>query len=234
MMKKGSKSLAQKTADEIYDMIFKEHVFQPGERLPNENDFSDDLGISRSTLREAIRILVLQGVLEVKRGSGTFVTSDVGLFDDFGINNFDRVRIRLKDLYELRLLFEPQVAAIACRRATEEELDYIYEQGRIVAQIIREGKDRTEADQEFHKAIIMASHNDFMIRLIPLINRAVSESIFINSSGVTLAEDTLRDHALLMDFLRKRDVRGAQNAMEIHIHHAIHTLNLNKDEDPLF
>ena len=202
--------------------------------MPNENDFSDDLGISRSTLREAIRILVLQGVLEVKRGSGTFVTSDVGLFDDFGINNFDRVRIRLKDLYELRLLFEPQVAAIACRRATEEELDYICEQGKIVAQIIREGKDRTEADQEFHKAIIMASHNDFMIRLIPLINRAVSESIFINSSGVTLAEDTLRDHALLMDFLRKRDVRGAQNAMEIHIHHAIHTLNLNKDEDPLF
>lgn len=234
MMKKPSKSLAQKTVDEIYDMIVKEHTFQPGAKLPNENELSDDLGISRATLREAIRMLSLQGVLEVRRGKGTFVTSDMSVFDDFGISNFDRIRIRLKDLYEMRLIFEPQVTALACRRATDEELEYICSQGEIVAQIIRDGKDRTEADQEFHKAIIMASHNDFMIRLIPLINRAVSESIFINSSGTTLAENTLRDHAMIMEFLCQRDEQGARNAMEIHIHHAIHTLKLNQERDPLF
>ena len=234
MRKKNTKSLAQQTADEIYDMIIREHTFQPGDKLPNENELSDSLGLSRSTLREAIQILTAQGILKVKRGSGTFITNDTSLFNDFGLSNFDRIRIKLKDLYEMRLLFEPQVTELACRRATEEELNYICEQGEIVAQIIRDGKDRTESDQEFHKAIIMASHNDFMIRLIPLINRAVSESIFINASGTTLAENTLRDHAMIMEFLRKRDERGARNAMEIHIHHAIHTLNLNREEDPLF
>ncbi len=82
-----------------------------------------------------------------------------------------------------------------------------------------------------------------MIRLIPLINRAVSESIFVGgervsdtsgNSGDLLAEETLRDHGLIMEFLRKRDGRGARNAMEIHIHHAIHTLGLNRLRDPLF
>lgn len=233
-MKKSSKSLAQKTADEIYDMIIKEQTFKPGDKLPNENELSDSLGISRATLREAIRILSLQGVLEVMRGKGTYVTSDMELFNDYGMGNFDRILIRLKDLYEMRLLFEPQVTAIACRRASQEEIDKICEMGETVARIIKEGKDRTEADQEFHKLIVMASHNDFMIRLIPLINKAVSESIYINSNSEILAEDTLHDHALIMEFLRKHDEFGAKYAMEIHIHHAIHTLNLNNEADPIY
>lgn len=234
MMKRIKKSLAQQTADEIYEMIVKEHTLKPGEKLPNENDLSGELGISRATLREAIRILSLQGVLEVRRGKGTFVTGDMQLFNDYGLGDLNRIRIRLKDLYEMRLLFEPPVAALACRRATEEELLYILAQGEAVARLIHGGKDRTAADQEFHKAIVMASHNDFMIRLIPLINRAVSESIYLNSNGETLAENTLRDHALMMEFFQQRDAMGAKRAMEIHIHHAIYTLNLNSEEEPLY
>lgn len=233
-MKNTSTSLAQKTADEIYDMIIKEHTFNPGDKLPNENELSDSLGISRATLREAIRILSLQGILEVMRGKGTFVTNDAALFDDYGMGNFDRIRVRLKDLYELRLIFEPQVAALACRRATQEEINKICIQGEEVAKIICEGKDRTEADKEFHKLIVMASHNDFMIRFIPMINKAVSESIYLNSNSKILAEDTLRDHALIMEFLQKHDELGTKYAMEIHIHHAIHNLNLNNGEDPLY
>lgn len=234
IMKKSSKSLAQKTADEIYDMIIKDKVYNPGEKLPNENELSDSLGISRATLRESIRILSLQGVLEVQRGKGTFVTNDMELFNDYGMGNFDRIRIRLKDLYEMRLIFEPRIAALACRRASEEEIEKICLQGKAVAKLIGEGKDRTEADQEFHRLIVMASHNDFMIRLIPLINKAVRESISLKSNAELLAEETLRDHALIMEFLRKHDELGARYAMEIHIHHAIHTLNLNDGTDPIY
>lgn len=234
---KDVRNLAQRTADEIYDMIFRERRFQPGGKLPNENELSAELGISRATLREAIRILALQGILEVRRGAGTFVTGESALFDDYGIGGLEHVRIRLKDLYETRLLFEPPVTELACLRASDSELDAICRQGEAVAGLIRAGRDRTEADQEFHRSIILASHNEFMIRLIPLINRAVSESIFVGAnppSGDLLAEETLRDHGLIMEFLRKRDGRGARNAMEIHIHHAIHTLGLNRLRDPLF
>ena len=236
MMKKPVKSLSQRTADRIYDMIVKERVLQPGERLPNENDFSAELGISRATLREAIRILAHQGILEVRRGSGTFVSEEKALFDDCGIGRFGHIRVRLKDLYEMRLLFEPAAAEMACRRAANGELEEICRKGETVAAIIHAGKDRTEADQAFHRDIILASHNEFMIRLVPLVNRAVSESIYLNATSSAkdiLAEDTLRDHALIMEFLRQRDGRGARNAMEIHIHHAIHTLHLDQERDLL-
>jgi len=234
MSKKVKKGLAQITADELYDMIVIQKKFQPGEKLPNENELSEYLEISRATLRDAIRILSLQGILEVHRGKGTFVVQDSSIFNDYGFGDLERVRIRLKDLYEMRLLFEPEVSAMACRRATDSELKFIFDKGEYVAQIIREGKNRTEADQEFHKAIVLAAHNEFMIRLIPLINKAVSDSIFYTSNGETLAENTLRDHALLMEFLQKRDAEGAKYAMSVHIHHAIHTLNLNAEEEPIF
>lgn len=232
-MKINAQSLSQQTADRIYDMIVKEHLYQPGEQLPNELILSETLGISRTTLRDAIRMLTLQGVLEVQRGKGTFVTKDNRIIGNFGLDNFERIRIRLKDLFEMRLLFEPQVAALACRRGTQAEMDAICRQGQRVAGLIEKGIDRTEADQEFHQMIIAAAHNEFLIHLLPMINRAVSESIMIESNGGTLAEDTIRDHALIMEFLQKRDERGVRNAMEIHIHHAVHTLNLNNGREQI-
>jgi len=228
-MNKSNISLTQITEDKIYDMIVKNKTFKLGEKLPNENEFSKILGVSRVTLRAAIKSLSMQGILDVKRGKGTFVTNDFKPFDDFGIGDLTRTRIRLKDLYELRLMFEPQVSYIACQRATDDEIKNICKLGELVAKNIREGEDRTKSDQEFHKAIVIASHNDFMIRLIPMINRAVSDSIFIASNGKPLAENTLCDHLLIMEFLRRRDSAGVKNAMEIHIRHAMYELNLNDE-----
>lgn len=234
-MKTDKKSLSQQTADKIYNMIVKEHLYQPGEQLPNELALSEQLGVSRTTLRDAVRVLTLQGVLEVRRGKGTFVTASEAIVGNHGLENFDRIRIKLKDLFEMRLLFEPQVVAIACRRGTDAEIAAICKQGELVAELIRTNKDRTAADQEFHRLIVAAAHNDFMDQLIPLINRAVDEAIHICiHQGYVLAEETVHDHALIMEFLKKRDAVGAKNAMEIHIHHAIHTLELNQDAESIF
>ena len=71
-----SKMLADSTAQRISKMIDDDGRFQPGDKLPNENEFSAELGVSRSTLREAIRILTTNGVLEIQRGKGTFVTAN--------------------------------------------------------------------------------------------------------------------------------------------------------------
>ena len=231
---KDKKSLSQQTADKIYEMITKEHLYQPGEQLPNELILSEQLGISRTTLRDAVRMLTLQGVLEVRRGKGTFVSTEDAVLGNYGLDNFDRIRIKLKDLFELRLIFEPQVVALACRRGSDEEIEAICKQGEVVAEITRKGKNRTAADQEFHRLIVAAAHNDFMNHLIPLINRAVDEAIFIGSSKEDLSQNTIQDHALIMEFLKKRDETGAKNAMEIHIHHAIHTLELNKEKESIF
>ena len=220
------KSRSQQAAETLYNQIVVEKRLAPGEKLPNELDLSRDLGVSRTTLREALRDLTVQGVLEVRRGRGTFVSEQAGQVEDFGFSSLDHVRGQLRDLFELRSIFEPRAARLACQRASREELAEILYQGEEVARCIREGKDRTAADRDFHAAIVRATHNEFMVRLLPMINQAVETAIGSGEDQEALAQITLRDHALLLEFLQKRDESGAEHAMAIHMHHAIDEMGL--------
>lgn len=226
-MKKAN--LSRQTARRLYSLIAAEKKIAPGEKLPNELELSREMGVSRATLREAIRELVTQGVLEVRRGRGTFVSEQVAEINDFGFSALDRVKGQLRDLFELRAVFEPEIAALACRRAGAEELADILARGEQVAACIRAGEDRTRADREFHAAIVRAAHNEFMVRLLPVISQAVETAIVTDEHGDRLAEDTLRDHALLMEFFRKRDPEGARHAMAIHMRHAMDEMGLEMD-----
>ena len=222
------KSLSQQTAERLYTMIVVERRLAPGEKLPNEVELSKDLGVSRTTLREALHALASRKVLEVRRGRGTFVSPQVEHINDYGFSDLDQVRGELRDLFELRTIFEPSAARLACRRATPEEMVEILARGEAVDQCIRAGQDRTEADREFHAAIVRATHNSFMMRLLPMINQAVATAVVTGRHKDQLAEDTRRDHALLMDFFRKRDADGAAHAMAIHMHHSIDVMELEE------
>lgn len=225
-------SLTQQTAQRLYGRIVAEGGLAPGDKLPNELDLSRELGVSRTTLREAVRMLTAQGVLEVRRGKGTFVSDRVEDIDDFGFTGLSRVKGQLRDLFELRSIFEPQAARLACRRATAEERADILSKGRAVEDCIRAGTDRTRADAAFHAAIVRATHNEFMVRLLPLIQRAVATAVETGDDARRLAEDTLRDHALLLEFFARGDEEGACHAMAIHMRHAVDEMGLGEREKP--
>lgn len=222
-MEKGN--LSQQTADRLYAMIVVEKRIAVGEKLPNEVNLSQELGVGRTTLREAIRTLAAQGVLQVQRGKGTFVSPQVNEINDFGFSDFTRMQGQLRDLFELRRIVEPSAARLACQRASEEELAEILHWGSLVADCIQSGNDRTEADRAFHSAIVRATHNEFLMRLLPMIHQAV-EGAIVTSDQPTLAEDTLRDHGLIMDFMKNRDADGAEHAMAIHMQHSIRSMHL--------
>lgn len=221
-------SLSQQTARRLYNLIAAEKKLSPGEKLPNELELSQEMGVSRATLREAIRELATQGVLEVRRGLGTFVSPRVEEIEDFGFSALDQVKGQLRDLFELRAVFEPEMAALACRRASPEELADILAQGERVAAAIRAGEDRTQADRAFHAAIVRATHNEFMARLLPVISQAVETAVGSGDHKDRLAEYTLRDHALLMEFFTKRDPEGARCAMAVHMRHAMDEMGLDR------
>ena len=220
------KSLSQQTAERLYNAIAAEGHFAPGEKLPNELAWSRELGVSRTTLREAIRTLAAQGVLEVRRGKGTFVARRREGLDPLGFGSLDRVRGQLRDLFELRGLLEPPVARLACQRATEEELQDILAKGEAVERCIRAGEDRTQADWAFHAAIVRGAHNECFTRLMPIIRQAVETALTSGGHESELAEDTLRDHALLLGFLRRRDGEGAEHAMAVHMLHSLDVMGL--------
>ena len=139
----SKRNLSQQTAERLYNSIVAEGTLRPGDKLPNEVELSQQLGVSRATLREAIRELAARGVLEVRRGRGTFVSEEVADIEDFGFSGLERLQGQLRDLFELRSIFEPKAARLACQRATEEELRDILERGEAVERCIRAGQDRT-------------------------------------------------------------------------------------------
>lgn len=91
--------------------------------------------------------------------------------------------------------------------------------------IAAEGGDWPLVDQEFHWAIIKASHNEYMRRLYPIINSAVNEILQISQNRVHMQEIAVADNRLILDFLMKRDEVGARHAMSIHMKHLINTLH---------
>ena len=217
--------LSEQTSDRLYEMIVDEQRYAPGSKLPNENELSRNLQVSRTTLREAISFLAAQGVLEIRRGKGTFVA---GVLPAAGLDLTSlaglRSRVRAKDLFEMRLIFEPATVALACQRGTDEELRQIQKKAERVERIAAEGGDWPLADQEFHWAIIKASHNEYMRRLYPIINSAVNEILQLSQNRQHMQDIALNDNRLILEFLLKRDEAGARHAMSIHMKHLINTL----------
>lgn len=221
----GTKMLSQDVADNIISMITIEKRYETGDKLPNELDLARELNVSRTTLREAVRILVAYGVLEVRRGTGTFVTEKAFQREEtFG--QLSDVRANARDLYEMRLIFEPEAAGLAAIRGTEGELKRIAECGRRVEEAIRDGRDRTEQERAFHKSIAQATHNEFMNKLLPILYQAISKGVALSEQSGQAVQDTVNDHRLIVEFLSQRNAEGARSAMKIHILHAVRGLGI--------
>lgn len=220
-MTREGKSLAESIADHILSMITIDKRFIAGDKLPNENELSAELQVSRTTLREAIRILVTHNVLEIQRGRGTFVKNNEGLNDDFSLKELTTFRPDLKELYEMRLIFEPQCAYYAAKRATDKELERILYYGKLEEEKILKKEDRTEVEQAFHKSIAKATHNEFMNRLLPILYRAIDTGVHLSDENEEMIQNTLNDHRIIMEFLAKRDAEGTKTAMKLHIIHAM-------------
>ena len=224
-----AQSLVEQTARRILDMVEKERRFLPGDKLPNENDLSRALGVSRTTLREAIRILAARRVLKIERGRGTFVAQPGQKETAVDLNALANLRPDLASLYELRLMVEPRVAYFAARRATAEEVQRILRLGLEEEELIARRLDRTQAERAFHQAFARAAHNALTERLMPIIYEAIDSGVQLSRAHEAAVEHTLRDHRMIMDFIAGRDAPGAEAAMRLHILHAMEDFGIQTE-----
>lgn len=220
------KTLSQKTAEALQKMITEQRIYGFGEKLPNENELARDLGVSRTTVREAIRLLTYEGILEVRRGRGTFVAAQIDQYAKSGIalQNLSEMKVTLRDLYEARLIFEPEAAALACKRATDSEIAEILKLGEECQnQILQnpQSKKRIASESAFHGALIKASHNEFLGQFMPMLTQTIEQTFELNYNLDIVAEDAYKDHILIMHFLEKRDAQGLKSAITVHLHHAV-------------
>ena len=228
-MSYSGNALPVKIADQLTDMI-SQRRFQPGDKLPNELELAEELQVSRTTLREALRILSTRGLVEARRGIGTFVTQSKSIHADYDLLKIQNTNVTAKELYEMRLMFEPQAAYYACLRAGDEELETIFRYGELDEQIIlRRDPLWDESEQKFHNSIASATHNQFITALLPIFNRAIHQGIMLANESPEVSEMTLHDHRILMQYLRDLNPEGAKTAMYLHIINTMRAFHIPLD-----
>lgn len=209
------KLLTEQIEELILDYIAKEKI-ESGKKLPNEFILAGKFGVGRSTLREAVKLLVARGVLEVRHGSGTYVASPIPLDDDpLGLRGIDDKISLAMDLVNVRLILEPEIAALAALNATEEDIYKLIELCNIVEERILRDEPYIKEDIEFHSYVAKCSKNMVMEQLIPIIDTAVL--LFVNVTHKILKTETIKTHRAVTKAIQNRDSVGAKTAMLMHI-----------------
>lgn len=198
-------------------MIYIDHEgIAIGSKLPSEYKLAELFGVGRSTIREAVKSLVAKGILEVRRGSGTFVKSTKPSVDDpLGLAQFEDKYQLAMELFDVRILLEPEVVAAACKSATEEEKLHIKELCDEVERLYLEGKNHIQKDMEFHACIAKCSRNRVVEVLVPVIHTAVTT--FANLTNRKLMKETIETHREITNAILRGDSMGAKCAMIMHL-----------------
>ncbi|MFK0682923.1 FadR/GntR family transcriptional regulator [Ochrobactrum sp. BD67] len=172
-----------------------------GDQLPNEAALSAKLGVSRGTVREAVRALVAQGMLETRQGSGTYVRSTAD-----AARSLDRIRhSSLRDRFETRALLETEAARLAAQRATAETIAHLEQM--LAQRGNREQLGRSvfvARDFAFHEAIVAASGNSALIEAYNLFSASIRESIEATLDG-ELPEPSDEAHRQIVEAIASGD-----------------------------
>ena len=209
------KLLGEQIEDELMNFILQEPI-GVGQRIPNEFELAERFGVGRSTIREAVKGLVSKGILEVRRGSGTYVIGTSSLDEDpLGLSKMkDKYQLAL-ELFDVRLMLEPEIASQAAKYGTDEELQQLKQLCDETEQMYLSGKNHISKDIAFHTCIARCSKNRVVETLIPLINTAVMT--FANLTHRMLMEETIETHRAIVNAILDRDSVGAKCAMVMHL-----------------
>lgn len=213
--KMEKKLLGTQVEEELMNYILEEPV-EIGQKIPNEFELAERFGVGRSTIREAVKGLVSKGILEVRRGAGTYVISTTSQeHDPLGLSKLqDKYKLAL-ELCEVRLMLEPEIAANAAEHADEEDLKQLKRLCDETEQLYVEGKNHIAKDIEFHTCIAKCSKNRVVETLVPVIHSAVMT--FANLTQLKLKNETIETHRALVEAITDHDPTGARCAMQMHL-----------------
>jgi GntR family transcriptional repressor for pyruvate dehydrogenase complex len=216
----SQETLTSRAADTIKRYIIAENL-QPGDLLPSERQMSEVLAVSRGVLREALSLLVAEGVITKKPGRGSFVKS---LTSDSATASFSLTvegTQRFQSLREARAALEVGMMGLVVNRITEKQLCELHQ--LVVAMEDRQSRGETivKEDLEFHNLLWMTAGNDVLAQLWPLvvdvIRLSVSTQPELLSRSVQGTIFDVHTHRRIYEALKKRDRYEAQEAMREHL-----------------
>jgi DNA-binding FadR family transcriptional regulator len=210
-----TKTLAEQVADGIMNLI-QETPYKAGDKLPTEKELCESTGAGRNTVREALKILASRNVLEIRQGAGTFVSEKQGIPDDplgFSMVN-DHVKLT-RDLLQVRIMLEPQIAALAAQCAKEHEIKELEEILEEMEAAMKKREDYSDLDTKFHTKIAQCTHNIVMENLLPVIGKGVA--VFAREVAQTEYDRTWISHRKIFCYIRDHKPFEAEMEMQYHL-----------------
>ncbi|AFL87423.1 transcriptional regulator [Terriglobus roseus DSM 18391] len=215
-----------------FQQMLRDGKLSQGDRLPPERELAAHFNVARSSLRQALKVLEILGVITQRVGDGSYLNSDVAailavpleflfLLDDTTV----------EDLTELRLLMEPGLARLAAQRATPEDIAMLHQSILDLESSSNDKLKLVSSDLLFHRAIFLASKNRTAANLFHNIHRAMAKMMLVTSQLVDL-EHTLAFHKPIMQAIEKGKGDLAARLMKEHLEDARELLIKERDHQP--
>ncbi len=215
-------ALRQLARPRLYEAIAERvlsHIIQsdlrPGDKLPGERDLARRLGVSRTTVRQAMVALQSDGVVEVRHGGGTFLSELDG--NSPAVARVVARRRRLPAVFEARRALEIPLASLAAERRTDADLVEIRAGLEEMREAVDAGEIGLESDGRFHAAVTAAAHNPVMAELMDALAANIAETRGESLSQPGRPPRSLVDHERIADAIAAGDSRAAAEAMRAHL-----------------
>ena len=209
-------SVSETIIVQVKDLILQEKL-KPGQKLPSERDLADQLGVGRSSVREATSAMVALGIVEIRPGDGAYIRSD---FPRSMLESLDWSSLllngRSNDLVEARVIVERATARLAAQRATPEDRQRL---GDIVTQMEAADTliDYINLDLKFHVTLAQASQNHVLRDIIGSVQRLIRGSMVQVLQSQELLTLSMQHHRELYEAVNRGDAAGAEALMVAHL-----------------
>ena len=209
--------------DKVYHTVAKQlerHItenLKPGDLLPSERQLAEMLGVSRGSVRDAIRTMQAMGRLEPRQGIGTVVRHPESASTGRLADALRQKHKLVAELIDVRRMIEPHLVARAALRASDDELKEMEEILDRQEAKVRRGDLAVEEDSEFHYSIALACKNSAVLRVVDVLMELLRDARRDSFLGKGRQEKSLAGHRRIVSALKRRDPKAAERAMDHHL-----------------
>jgi GntR family transcriptional repressor for pyruvate dehydrogenase complex len=192
--------------------------WKSGDRIPPERELCQQLGIARTSLREALKAMELIGMLDSRVGDGTFVCARSEFLSRpllWAFTGTDHAELR--DIMEARTLIEENLAGLAAEHGSEEEIAEIARSVEMMRECIEQHDSIMEADLMFHLAIASAAHNEVLRNAVQLLRNLMRQWLYFKLLLPDVPQIVMKRHEAVLGAIRRRDPNAARAAMRQHL-----------------
>ena len=208
--------LYEQVAERLRDFIDAE-ALQPGDRLMSERDLAERLGVSRTSVRQALTALKVMGLVEIKHGDGVYLLRTPSELIPGFISEIAGSEIDHPMIWEVREGIEMQAARLAAERRTDADLAAMRDALEAMGASIAAGGDGIEGDRDFHRAIAVAAHNPLLQELTEQLSDAIDRTSAASLTHVGRPPISLEHHHAILAAIADQDAPRAAEQMQLHV-----------------